>query len=139
MGQVLEGQGPGLEVRHRRHLRPGRPHLLRVSYSDEEYDALQAAAERTGLTLTGYVASAAVMAATGRPAGVPAPSDREVLGELILARVQLRRFGTLLNQVAARLNSGDPPPVWLDRAVALGQRAVERVDDAAFRISERLP
>jgi uncharacterized protein (DUF1778 family) len=139
---MLDGQAqPGLEVRHRKHLRPGRPHLLRVSYSDDELDALRAAAERSGLTLTGYVAAAALAAAQGTAvaAPAPAPAAREVLGELILARAQVRRFGSLLNQVAARLNSGKEPPVWLDRAVALGERAVARVDDAAARIGETLP
>ena len=92
---------PGLEVRHRKHLRPGRPHLLRVSYSDDELDALRAAAERSGLTLTGYVAAAALAAAQGAAVAAPAPAAREVLGELILARVQVRRVGSLLNQVAA--------------------------------------
>jgi uncharacterized protein (DUF1778 family) len=129
----------GVEVRHRKHLRPGRSHLLRVSYSDDELDALRAAAERNGLTLTGYVAAAALAAAQGTGVPAPAPAGQEVLGELILARAQLRRFGSLLNQVAARLNSGKEPPVWLDRAVALGERAVARVDDAAARISEQLP
>jgi uncharacterized protein (DUF1778 family) len=129
----------GLEIRHRKHLRPGRSHLLRVSYSDDEVDALRAAAERNGLTLTGYVAAAALAAAQGKTTAGPAPAAREVLGELILARAQVRRFGSLLNQVAARLNSGKEPPVWLDRAVTLGERAVARIDDAAARISEQLP
>jgi uncharacterized protein (DUF1778 family) len=129
----------GREVRHRKHLRPGRSHLLRVSYSDDEVGALCAAAERAGLTLTGYVAAAALAAAQGKAAAAPTPVAREVLGELILARAQVRRFGSLLNQVAARLNSGQEPRVWLDRAVALGERAVARVDGAAARISERLP
>jgi uncharacterized protein (DUF1778 family) len=136
---MADGQAHGVEVRHRKHLRPGRPHLLRVSYSDDELDALRAAAERSGLTLTGYVAAAALTVAQGRTATAPAPAAREVLGELILARAQVRRFGSLLNQVAARLNSGQEPPIWLDRAVALGERAVGRVDDAAARISEQLP
>jgi uncharacterized protein (DUF1778 family) len=137
---MLDGQAQhGLEVRHRKHLRPGRSHLLRVSYSDDEVDALRAAAERAGLTLTGYVAAAALAAAQGTAVAAPAPAAREVLGELILARAQVRRFGSLLNQVAARLNSGKEPPVWLDRAVALGERAVARVDAAAARISEQLP
>ena len=137
---MLDGHAQGsLEVRHRKHLRPGRSHLLRVSYSDDELDALRSAAERTGLTLTGYVAAAALAAAQGPAVAAPAPVSREVLGELILARAQVRRFGSLLNQVAARLNSGKEPPVWLDRAVALGERAVARVDNAAARISETLP
>lgn len=43
----------GVVLRHRKHLRPGRPHLLRVSDADDELDALRPAAERSGLTLTG--------------------------------------------------------------------------------------
>jgi uncharacterized protein (DUF1778 family) len=137
---MVDGQAQSaLGARHRQHLRPGRPHLLRVSYSDDELDALRAAAERSGLTLTGYVAAAALAVAQGKAATAPTLAGREVLGELILARAQVRRFGSLLNQVAARLNSGTEPPVWLDRAVALGERAMARLDDAAARISEQLP
>jgi hypothetical protein len=62
---------PGLEARYRRHLQPGRPHLLRVSYSGDELAALRAAAERSGLTLTGYIAAAALAFAQGRAAARP--------------------------------------------------------------------
>jgi hypothetical protein len=121
--------------RHREHLLPGRPHRLRVSYSDAELAAVRAGAAQAGLTLAGFVAAAALAAAQGQPAPAP-PIAREAVAELAQAHRQVRRVGTNLNQAVAKLNSGQAPPVWLERAVALAERALARVDAAAARLNE---
>jgi hypothetical protein len=43
-----------------------------------------------------------------------------------------------VNQAAAVLNRGGDAPVWLQQAVAGGDRAVARVDDAAAAVARRL-
>ncbi len=63
--------------------------------------------------------------------------DQELLAELIQARLALRRFGVNLNQAVAAINSGAPVPVWLEQAVAGGDRAVARVDEAAAAVARR--
>ena len=64
---------------------------------------------------------------------------RELLAELIQARLALRRYAVNVNQVAAALNSGGTAPVWLDAAVAGANRAVAGIDAAAQKLSRRLP
>jgi hypothetical protein len=120
--------------RHREHLLPGRPHRLRVSYSDAELTAVRAGAAQAGLTLAGFVAAAALAAAQGQPPPAP-PVSREAVAELAQAHRQVRRLGTNLNQAAAKLNSGQTPPVWLERAVALAERALTRVEAAAAQLN----
>jgi hypothetical protein len=64
--------------------------------------------------------------------------DRQLLAELIQARLALRRYAVNVNQIAAALNSGGTAPVWLDRAVAGANRAVAAVDAAAQSVFRRL-
>jgi hypothetical protein len=106
--------------------------VLRIA--DEELVLVRAAAQRAGLTPSGYVADAALAAAVGGepPAGDP---YREALLELMAARTQVRRFGTNVNQAVKAFNATGQAPEWLDRAVALTARAVERLDDAADSVA----
>ncbi len=122
--------------RHRDHRFPGRGRRITVRFDEEEFAAIEAAAGRAGLTATGYLASVGLAAARGTAA--PASSAvREVLGELMAARAQVRRFGGNVNQGVAALNSGGVPPEWLEQAVELASRAVARVDDAAEALMRR--
>ena len=121
--------------RHREHLLPGRPHRLRISYSPEELAAVRAGAARAGLTLSGFVAAAAL--AVARNEELPAPPVAEqAVAELARAHAQVRRIGVNLNQAAAKLNSGQTPPVWLERAVALAERALLDVQTAAAQLHD---
>jgi len=142
--------------RHRRHRFPARDHVVKVLYGEEERGVVEVAAELAGLRPSGYVAAAALVMArqvqeptepgggAGGPAGgragvsMSTPEDRELLAELIQARLALRRYGTNVNQAAAVLNSGGQVPVWLEQAVAGGDRAVARVDRAAAAVARRL-
>lgn len=53
-----------------------------------------------------------------------------IVRELVDARVQVRRFGTLVNQAVAALHSTGQVPVELLSAVGLCARAVNRLDEA---------
>src|SRR3954451_22389221 len=125
--QVGGCRAPG---RDRRHLQPRRPRKLLVSYTHAEFAAIAQAARDAGLTPTGYVAEAAIAAAHAADPPHTAPW-RSALLELMDARGQVRRVGVNLNQAARALNATGQPPVWLDRAVAIADRAVTRVDEAA--------
>lgn len=74
----------------------------------------------------------------GRHVALTPHQDRELLAELIRARLALRRYAVNVNQIAAALNSGGPAPVWLPQAVAGADRAVDRIDAAAQRLVRRL-
>ena len=122
--------------RHREHLFPGRGRRVTVRLSDEEYAAVGAAAQRAGLTLAGYAARAAGAAARGGEAPTQAPL-RDALAELMLARSQVRRFGTNVNQAVAALHATGTPPPALLAAVDVTARAVARLDEAAETIARR--
>ena len=154
----VEGLGPALPLAgwHRRHRSPAREHVVKVRYDDWELAVVRQAAGAAGLRPCGYVASAAltmarqllgndpVLAGGGEPGGSGRPrlvsegEDQLLMAELIQARLALRRYGVNLNQAAAVLNSGGPVPVWLELAVAGGDRAVARVDEAAAALARRL-
>ena len=161
-GSVAASSGPGVDGvsalgRHRRHRFPARPHAFKVLYSDDEHAIILRAAEIAGLRPSGYVAAAALAMAEQvhsdrhtQPAGEPEQSDRrrhtaltphhdrELLAEVVQARLALRRYAGNVNQIAAALNSSGVAPVWLDRAIAGADRAVDRLDAVAQRLVRRL-
>lgn len=153
----------GAGGRHRQHVFPGRGHVVKVRYADEEQSTIARAAELTGLRPSGFVASAALLFARGllqsgevpvedptasqaapglggRPVVVAwsAGEDQELLAELVQVRLALRRYGVNVNQAVAALNSGGQAPVWLEQAVAGSDRAVARVDEATAALARRL-
>jgi hypothetical protein len=154
--------GPSVDARpalgrHRRHRFPARPHALKVLYSDDEHSKILRAAEIAGLRPSSYVAAAALAMAEQvhsdrhpKQAGEPNEADqrresvltphhdRELLAELVQARLALRRYAVNVNQIATALNSSGAAPVWLDRAVDGADRAVDRLDAVAQRLVRRL-
>ena len=118
--------------RDRNHLRPGRPRQMHLRYTHEEYATIADAAREAGLTPTGYVALAA---ATNTKTPSTAPW-RTALLELIEARTQVRRIGTNINQATAAINATGEPPPWLEHALAITNRAVTRLDDAATAVTD---
>jgi hypothetical protein len=129
---AVEGRG-----RDRRHTFPGRRRSVLLRCTDEEYEALAAAAARSGLTTSGYAAEAAIAAARGSEPPRAEPW-RQALAEVMAARAQVRRFGSNVNQAVRALNATGEPPEWLDRAVARAERAVGELDQAAAELSRRL-
>jgi hypothetical protein len=55
---------------------------------------------------------------------------------LELASKQVRRIGLNVNQAARVLNATGEPPVWLEQALAMTERAVTRLDDAATAVAD---
>ena len=154
LGPDVEAAAPG---RHRQHRFPARPHALKVLYGDDEHSMILRAAEIAGLRPSSYVAAAALAMAEQvhsdrhpeqadvpdggdrrRHAALTPHHDRELLAELVQARLALRRYAVNVNQIAAALNSSGAAPVWLDRAVAGADRAVARLDAVAQRLVRRL-
>lgn len=120
--------------RDRRHLTPGRPRQVKIRYTDDEYADLAGAAHLAGLTPTGYAAEAALAAA--RQVAPPSTAPwRLALAELMAARGQVRRFGGNVNQAVRALHGTGEPLEWLAHAVAVTERAVARVDEAAAAVA----
>ena len=135
---VVEGRDSPMPFsrvgRYRAHVRSGRRRQIHLRYSEHEYNAVTRAAHATGLTATGYVAEAALAAATCAEPPTTAPW-RAALTELMEARTQVRRIGLNINQAARVLNAAGEPPVWLEHALAMSDRAVGRLDDAATALA----
>lgn len=109
-----------------------------LRYDESEYAAVCEAARAVGLTPTGYAALAALAAATAAQPPVLDPL-RDLLGELMAARTQVRRFGVNVNQAVRELHAVGQAPEWLERAVELTSRAVAHIDDAAAAVTRTLP
>jgi hypothetical protein len=111
---------------------------MMLRYNEDEYAAVCQAAQKVGLTPTGYAALVALAAATDKP---PPRADplRDALAELIVARLQVRRFGVNVNQAVVALHATGQAPPGLASATALASRAVARVDEAAAAITRSLP
>lgn len=158
-GEGRDGVKDASPGRHRQHRFPARRNAMKVLYDDTEIAAVRQAAAMSGLRPSSYVAAAALVLAeqvigvgessstelpgSGRghragPAPLTPAQDREVLAELMQARLAVRRFGVNVNQIAAALNSGGSAPVWMERAIAGGERAVVRIDEAAALLTRRL-
>ena len=137
-----EGQGSTVVVgdavvRHRQHRFPARDRVVKARYDEPEYTALAQAASRAGLTPSGFLALAGLVAA-GQGPGPSQSADRELLAELLHLRTALRRYAVNVNQAVAALHSTGDAPIWLSRAVAGADRAVASADEATTRVARRL-
>jgi hypothetical protein len=109
---------------------PGRPRAVLLRYTDDEYTEVADAARCAGLTPSGYVAEAALAAASGQEGPALRP-ERAALAELVRARIQVRKLGTNVNQAARQLNAFGEAPEWLEQAVVAATRAVTELEAAA--------
>ncbi len=126
-------------ARYRVRRAPARPRAVQVLYGEDELETVARAAARAGLRPSSYVAAAALASAQGAEPPTSQSESRELLTELIQTRAAVRQYGTNLNQIAAAMSAGvTEPPVWLAAAVAGGERATARVDEAASVLSRRL-
>ena len=123
-------------ARRRRRAREPRDHRLLLRLSTEEAAVIATAAAAAGMAPMAWAADAA--AAVARDEVTPLPtSQREAVGELVAARLQVRRFGVLVNQAVAALHATGQPPTGLASAVSLCSRAVVRLDEATVRLVAR--
>jgi len=107
--------------------------------SQGEAAELQQAADRTGLTLSGYAAAAALAAATrtAAPRAVPAADrrTRELLGALVAGRFELAKVGNNLNQIARAANiDGAVLPAQLREVLARVEAGVRLLDARTVRL-----
>ena len=114
-----------------------RSYRVEFSLTGEEFEVLEAAAERAGRARGAFAAEAALAAARGGPAVADTPLP-ELLRELIRAAGLVRRIGVNLNQAVAKLNatgqrSGDLLPY---AAESLGR--AERLDAVAEKVRKAL-
>ena len=108
-----------------------------MRFTVSEWAALVAAADRSDLSPTAFVGTAAVAAATGTEA--PGAPIREALNELTQARTQVVRVGGAVNKLAAKvLAGGDATAAEVQAAARASARSVERVEAAAARVQRAM-
>jgi len=126
---------PQTELQPRRRPRlPGRRQVrVALRLSKAEAAVLQAEAARSGMTLAGYAAAAALASAgrTRRPRAVPQATvaTRQALAGLVAARLELTRVGSNLNQAVRVANSTGWVPAELLGLLGQVEQAVRAVDD----------
>ncbi|NWF30864.1 plasmid mobilization relaxosome protein MobC [Streptomyces sp. PKU-EA00015] len=109
---------------------------MNARFNELEYATLMTAAAAVGMSVTAYVATAAV--AVAREEVSPAPVDfKERMRTLSDARIAVNRIGTNLNQIAAVLNSeGEETPERLAAVLERVERAVRSLDEATIAVME---
>jgi Bacterial mobilisation protein (MobC) len=134
-----ELEGAASQGRHRPHRSTGQARNRRVMLrlDEEEYAAVVEAAQRAGLTPSGFGAAAALAAARGTQ--VPGSPARAAFLELMAARAALGKIGANLNQLAAAANSGDlPSAAQLGAYFQRVQQIALSVESAAQDVRRRL-
>jgi hypothetical protein len=137
---VEAGELPGRRRRPRP--RVGQTERVSACFTPAERAELERAAASTGVSTSRFCAEAAMAAATGTGHALHEAQKREGLArlqrQLFVARTEVNRFATNVNQAAAKLNStGDVPPE-LVAAVALTARSVARLDELIAVVDRRL-
>ncbi|MFJ5546737.1 plasmid mobilization protein [Streptomyces sp. NPDC093225] len=107
--------------------------MIASRFNDSEKQSLLDAASASAMTLSGFLAHAALAAARdlSRTAAAVA-GEREMLNELFALRRHLGQIGNNVNQVAKALNSGADAP-HAKAVLAAVHRAAQRVDDFTRR------
>ncbi len=105
---------------------------MTVAFDAAERAAVDRAAGRDGLATGAWLGRTGLAVARQELTPLPA-SSRRLVQELVDARRQLQRYGTLLNQAVAQLHSTGQA-VELGPAVAGGERAVLRLQQAAVAV-----
>lgn len=140
---VGDEAGAALNGRPRAQHQSGRTFRLNARFSDQERAEIAIAAAAIGMTATGFVAEAALMAARGTPMALDAMVQREGFArlqrQLFEARTAVNRFGNNVNQAVAALHAtGQPPIEALAHATALCTRAVRNLDQLIDDLHRRL-
>jgi len=130
----------------RRHQFPGRRNRVHLRFDTAEHQDLLTAATRSGITVTGFCANAAIAAARGTTTrdglltgtGITRHELATLQRELFAARTALIRTGSNLNQAMTAFNTTGQPPPWLQHAMRRCAASLDRVDAVLAAIDGRL-
>jgi len=112
--------------------------VVQFSLTEQEFDEVSRAAERSGLARGAFAAETVLASARGTEARVWSPL-REALAELITAAGLVRRAGTNLNQAVAKLNATGQRGEDLLPAARFCVRVIRRLDEAAEQLRRSVP
>ncbi|SEG94076.1 hypothetical protein SAMN04489712_1434 [Thermomonospora echinospora] len=130
--------GMGRQGHRRRRQKEPRSRGVRVPFTEAEYAAVCAAAERQQMAVAAYAGQVLVAVAEGADPPQWTPL-RELMGQVIRAAEQVRRIGNNLNQAVAALHALGRPTGALEGYARVASAAVENLDELAEEIRRRLP
>jgi hypothetical protein len=112
--------------------------VVQFSLTEEEFEEISRAAERSSMARGAFAAEAALASARG---GEPraCSSLREALAELIAAAGLVRRAGTNLNQAVAKLNATGQRGEDLLPTAQFCARVIRRLDETAEQLRRAVP
>ena len=111
--------------------------MVQFSLTDEEFQEVGRAAERSGLARGAFAAEATLAVAGGAELRMSSPL-REALVELMAAAGLVRRAGTNLNQAVAKLNATGQRGEDLLPAARFCVRVIRRLDETAEQLRRRM-
>jgi hypothetical protein len=120
----------GGNIRRRSQQTVSRPRVVQFSLTEDEFDEVGRAAERSGLARGAFAAETVLASARCAEARVWSPLC-EALAELIAAAGLVRWAGTNLNQAVAKLNATGQRGEDLLPAARFCVRVIRRLDEAA--------
>jgi uncharacterized protein (DUF1778 family) len=128
------------DTQRRRTRQQGRSRCCRIAISVDlqEQAELDRAARAERLTLSAFVADKALAAARRTIPSTAVPL-REALAELVRATVQVQKVGTNLNQAMAAFNATGQAPGKLIQYARYAAAVIEKLDQIAAKVSQRLP
>jgi len=139
MNEVNADRRASLNQRRRvRRTGVSRPCRIAISVDEAERLNLEDAARSEGLTVSAFVAEKAIAAAHNGIAPVAGPF-REALVELARATIQVQKVGVNLNQSVAALNATGEAPENLIQYARYATAVIDRLDQIAVEIKQRLP
>jgi hypothetical protein len=115
-----------------------RPRVVQFSLTNEEFQEVSRAAERSGLARGAFAAEATIAMTRGAEPRMPSPL-REALIELMAAAGLVRRAGTNLNQAVAKLNATGQRGEDLLPSVRFCMRVIRRLDETAEQLRREIP
>jgi hypothetical protein len=113
--------------------------MVTISIIDSEYRELRDAAKGEGITISAFVADKSLAAARRVDNSPNAAVLREALNDLVNATTQLQKADTNFNQCVAALNSTGQQPGNLPQYARYTAAVIQRVDQAARLVLERIP
>jgi len=128
----------GGTVRRRSRQTASRPRVVQFSLTEEEFEEVSWAAQRSGLARGAFAAEATLASARGAEPKASSPL-REALVEVIAAAGLVRRAGTNLNQAVARLNATGQRGEDLLPAAQFCVRVIRRLDETAEHLRRSVP
>lgn len=135
----MDDTPPAQQSNHRRaYQRPRRTRTIHLSFNEQEYAQVSEAAGRARMA-PGAFAAHTILTVVSNTYQPETALLRDLLAETVHLSTQVRRAGVNLNQAVTVLQATGQLPPELAHYAAYAHRIMNRVDEFAEQIRQRLP